>query len=66
MYSPTWRLVDADGLSALLVPGRKEGLQRHGHIFTKQLPKHVEYGCGIADFDREGRGVSGLILMRYP
>lgn len=24
-------------------------------IFTKVLPKHVEYGCGIAAYDNEGR-----------
>ncbi|WP_026897322.1 exodeoxyribonuclease III [Daejeonella oryzae] len=24
-------------------------------IFTKHTPKHVEYGCGIEDYDREGR-----------
>jgi exodeoxyribonuclease-3 len=24
-------------------------------IFTKITPKHVEYGCGLPDYDREGR-----------
>ena len=24
-------------------------------IFTKHTPKHVEYGCGMEDYDREGR-----------
>ncbi len=24
-------------------------------IFTKEKPKHIEYGCGITDYDNEGR-----------
>ena len=24
-------------------------------IFSKEMPKHVEYGCGIEKYDREGR-----------
>lgn len=24
-------------------------------IFTKQKPKHIEYGCGIKEYDDEGR-----------
>src|SRR5476649_2510790 len=47
-------LVDAMGYQHYWFPAEKKGYSGTA-IFTKQLPKHIEYGCGIADFDREGR-----------
>ncbi len=35
-------------------PAEKKGYSGTA-IFTKQTPIHVEYGCGIEDYDREGR-----------
>lgn len=35
-------------------PAQKKGYSGTA-IFTKQTPKHVEIGCGIADYDFEGR-----------
>ena len=35
-------------------PAEKKGYSGTA-IFTKQTPKHVEYGCGMEDYDREGR-----------
>src|SRR6201992_3035121 len=35
-------------------PAEKKGYSGTA-IFTKRTPNHVEYGCGIPDFDREGR-----------
>jgi exodeoxyribonuclease-3 len=35
-------------------PAEKKGYSGTA-IFTKIEPKHVEYGCGIEDYDREGR-----------
>ena len=37
-------------------PAEKKGYSGTA-IFTKQTPKHVEYGCGIAHYDREGRNI---------
>jgi exodeoxyribonuclease-3 len=38
-----------------LVPGRKERDIAAQLYSAKNLPNHIEYGCGIPDFDREGR-----------
>lgn len=35
-------------------PAEKKGYSGTA-IFTKHTPLHVEYGCGIEDYDREGR-----------
>lgn len=35
-------------------PAQKKGYSGTA-IFTKHSPKHVEYGCGIEEYDREGR-----------
>jgi exodeoxyribonuclease-3 len=35
-------------------PAEKKGYSGTA-IFTKQTPTHIEYGCGIDDYDREGR-----------
>ena len=35
-------------------PAEKKGYSGTA-IFTKHTPKHIEYGCGISDYDREGR-----------
>ncbi len=35
-------------------PAEKKGYSGTA-IFTKHSPKHVEYGCGIEEYDREGR-----------
>jgi len=35
-------------------PAEKKGYSGTA-IFTKQTPTHIEYGCGMEDYDREGR-----------
>jgi exodeoxyribonuclease-3 len=35
-------------------PAQKKGYSGVA-IFTKQKPKHIEYGCGIKEYDDEGR-----------
>ena len=35
-------------------PAQKKGYSGTA-IFTKQTPTHIEYGCGMEDYDREGR-----------
>ena len=35
-------------------PAEKKGYSGTA-IFTKHTPKHIEYGCGMDDYDREGR-----------
>lgn len=47
-------LVDDMGYQHFWFPAEKKGYSGTA-IFTKRLPNHVEYGCGIPDFDREGR-----------
>lgn len=37
-------------------PAEKKGYSGTA-ILTKNTPKHVEYGCGIPEFDREGRNI---------
>jgi len=47
-------LVEQLGYQHYWFPAEKKGYSGTA-IFCKQTPQHVEYGCGIADFDREGR-----------
>lgn len=47
-------LVDQLGYQHYWFPAEKKGYSGTA-IFTKMLPNHIEYGCGITDFDREGR-----------
>jgi exodeoxyribonuclease-3 len=47
-------LVDDMGYQHFWFPAEKKGYSGTA-IFTKRLPNHIEYGCGIPDFDREGR-----------
>ena len=47
-------LVDQLGYQHYWFPAEKKGYSGTA-IFTKMLPNHIEYGCGIPDFDREGR-----------
>lgn len=49
-------LVEEMGYQHYWYPAEKKGYSGTA-IFTKQIPLHVEYGCGIADFDREGRNI---------
>ena len=49
-------LVDQLGYQHYWFPAEKKGYSGTA-IFTKRTPNHVEYGCGIADFDREGRNI---------
>jgi exodeoxyribonuclease-3 len=49
-------LVEQLGYQHYWFPAEKKGYSGTA-ILTKQTPKHVEYGCGIADFDREGRNI---------
>ncbi|QQL48870.1 exodeoxyribonuclease III [Mucilaginibacter ginkgonis] len=49
-------LVEALGYEHYWYPAEKKGYSGTA-IFTKHTPKHVEYGCGISDYDREGRNI---------
>ncbi|WDF55361.1 exodeoxyribonuclease III [Mucilaginibacter sp. KACC 22063] len=49
-------LVEHLGYQHYWYPAEKKGYSGTA-IFTKHSPKHVEYGCGISDFDREGRNI---------
>lgn len=42
------------GYTAYAFPAQKKGYSGVA-IFTKEVPKHVEYGCGIEKYDFEGR-----------
>jgi len=42
------------GYTAYAFPAQKKGYSGVA-IFTKEIPKHVEYGCGIEKYDFEGR-----------
>jgi exodeoxyribonuclease-3 len=42
------------GYSTFAFPAQKKGYSGVA-IFTKETPKHVEYGCGIEKYDYEGR-----------
>lgn len=47
-------LIEALGYEHYWFPAEKKGYSGTA-ILTKQSPKHVEYGCGIDVYDREGR-----------
>lgn len=47
-------LLDTLGYHHYWFPAEKKGYSGTA-IFCKALPNHVEYGCGIPDYDREGR-----------
>ena len=47
-------LLEQMGYQHYWYPALKKGYSGTA-IFTKHTPKHVEYGCGIEDYDREGR-----------
>ena len=49
-------LVEHLGYEHYWFPAEKKGYSGTA-IFTKKTPKHVEYGCGISDYDREGRNI---------
>ena len=49
-------LVEQMGYEHYWYPAEKKGYSGTA-IFTKKTPKHVEFGCGIADYDREGRNI---------
>jgi len=49
-------LVEGLGYEHYWFPAEKKGYSGTA-ILTKQTPKHVEYGCGISDFDKEGRNI---------
>jgi exodeoxyribonuclease-3 len=42
------------GYHAYWHPAEKKGYSGVG-IWSKQLPEHIEYGCGIPEYDKEGR-----------
>ncbi len=42
------------GYTAYAFPAQKKGYSGVA-IFSKQIPKHIEYGCGIEKYDFEGR-----------
>lgn len=42
------------GYNLYWYPAQKKGYSGVA-IFSKQKPKHIEYGCGISDYDFEGR-----------
>src|SRR6478735_9172262 len=42
------------GYTSYAFPAQKKGYSGVA-IFTKEIPKHVEYGCGIEKYDYEGR-----------
>ncbi|MFM6976917.1 MAG: exodeoxyribonuclease III [Sphingobacteriaceae bacterium] len=47
-------LLEQMGYEHYWYPAEKKGYSGTA-IFTKITPKHVEYGCGLVDYDREGR-----------
>ncbi|HEY1024601.1 MAG TPA: exodeoxyribonuclease III [Sphingobacteriaceae bacterium] len=47
-------LVEHLGYEHYWYPAEKKGYSGTA-IFTRHTPKHVEYGCGIEEYDREGR-----------
>lgn len=47
-------LLEQMGYEHYWYPAVKKGYSGTA-IFTKISPKHVEYGCGLEDYDREGR-----------
>ncbi len=49
-------LLEELGYQHYWYPAEKKGYSGTA-IFTRHTPNHVEYGCGIPDYDREGRMV---------
>jgi len=49
-------LIEQMGYEHYWFPAEKKGYSGTA-ILTKQTPKHVEYGCGIEAYDREGRTI---------
>jgi exodeoxyribonuclease-3 len=49
-------LVEALGYQHYWFPAEKKGYSGVA-ILCKRTPNHIEYGCGISDFDREGRSI---------
>lgn len=49
-------LVEQMGYQHYWFPAEKKGYSGTA-IFTKHTPKHIEYGCGITEYDREGRNI---------
>lgn len=49
-------LIEQLGYEHYWYPAEKKGYSGTA-IFTKQTPLKVEYGCGISDYDREGRNI---------
>lgn len=47
-------LLEQMGYQHYWYPAQKKGYSGTA-IFTKQTPAHIEYGCGIEDYDCEGR-----------
>lgn len=47
-------VVNPEGYHAFWYPAEKKGYSGVA-IWTKEEPKHVEYGCGIENYDSEGR-----------
>ena len=47
-------VLDSLGYKHYWLPAEKKGYSGTA-IFSKVEPNHVEYGCGIEDYDREGR-----------
>lgn len=51
---PEVEVLEQMGYHHYWYPAQKKGYSGTA-IFTKHLPKHIEYGCGIEDYDAEGR-----------
>lgn len=49
------------GYSSYAFPAQKKGYSGVA-IFTKEIPLHIEYGCGIEKYDYEGR----VLRVDYP
>jgi exodeoxyribonuclease-3 len=49
-------LIEQLGYEHYWFPAEKKGYSGTA-IFTRITPKHVEYGCGIPEYDREGRNI---------
>lgn len=49
-------LIEDLGYEHYWYPAQKKGYSGTA-IFTKKTPKHVEYGCGMEDYDFEGRAI---------
>jgi exodeoxyribonuclease-3 len=49
-------LIEAMGYEHYWYPAEKKGYSGTA-ILTRHTPKHIEYGCGISEYDREGRTI---------